>query len=149
MKQPEVFLFVSRNMGSGYANAYPKCSRLFLWWCERVVLPRSKAAFVKAVSSRSVVREETEGNRRIATVSRVAGRFVFSIRCEDTRCTDPMAKGRKPKFDMHAVFDGTPNLICKAFNDCTDECFRRGWDAMTSGENDNLRFIVPPEVYLR
>ena len=89
MKRREVFLFVSRNMGSGYGNAYPTGGRFFLWWCERIVLPLAQAAFVRAVESRSAIRADEDGVRKIETVSRVAGRYVYSVRCvPDKRCTD-------------------------------------------------------------
>lgn len=144
----EVFLFVSRNMGSGFANAYPKCSRLFSWWCESVLLPRAQADFVRAIEARSAVRTTADGVRRIEHISSVFNRYVCSMRVvPDTRCTDPAAKGRSPKFDMQIVFDGKPDLFCKAFDDCLAECRKRGWDAMEPGESETLRFLAPSEMY--
>ena len=144
----EVFLFVSRNMGSGYANAYPVCGPLFAQWCDRVLLPKARADFVHAVAAHSAVRTSDGGIQQIEHVTRAFGRYVWSMRrVPDTKCTDPLAAGRMPKFEMQVVFDGKPNLFCKAFNDCLVECRRRGWDTMEPGANTALRFEAPPELF--
>ena len=149
MKKREVFIFVSRNMeGAGYASAYPQCGRAFQWLCENVIIPSAKAAFMKAGASQSVIRTNLDEVRRTEHVALVAGRCVYSVQCvPDTNCTDPLAVGRSPKFEMQAIFDGKPNLFCKSFNDTIEECFNRGWATMSPGVQDRLRFEVPAEVY--
>jgi hypothetical protein len=139
----EVFVFVRRYMEGGYGNAYPVCTRWFLRWCDKVLVPRAKAEL-----KRIAEQDEEECGRRLEHVSIVAKRYVYSMKCPDTKSEDPLAVDRKPEFEMQVVFDGKPDVLCKAFDDCLDECRRRAWNTMVAGADPSLRFPAPAEMYL-
>lgn len=143
------YIFVERNMGSGYAFAYPRLSPLRGWFFRKFILP---------VASMELTRQEaTLRGYEELTAALVAGVAVYSERFKytvykrkimpDTACPDPRAEGRNPRFEMYVVFSGSPNVFSKQFNEFQEKCNQIAWQTLLPGERDELTVEVPEELY--
>jgi len=121
-----IYIFLERNMGNGYENAYPDIP---LWL-------RRYYSFII-------------GN----PVNRLSKRFKYLIyhREEiDEECPDPRSKGRSPKIEMNAIFprDFDENhLFSKIGNDLLEKCWTTAKEIQTRGANASLKIELPESWY--
>jgi hypothetical protein len=139
-------LFLERNMGNGYAHAYPPVNPVLSWWLRNRVLPRAQTTL------------ETDGHSvsldggvlpPYGTATTFVSRHftVYSLLIQpDTHCTD--LRARNPKFTLHAVFPSNLNFISGPFQAFLSQCRTVAWNTLQSGQVEALRVPIPDNLFL-
>ena len=121
MKIKYIYIFLERNMGNGYENAYPDVPS----WLRRFYL--------------FVIGNPT------APLSKRLKYLVFHREEIDNDCPDPRSKGRSPKIVMNALFPRSfdeRHLLSKAGNDLLDKCWKTAKEIRVRGANSSLKIEV-------
>lgn len=143
------YIFVERNMGTGYAFAFPRLSplrscffRTFIFSAADMELRREENILEKRGEYTSVL------NKGIAAYGTKFKHTVYKKKVmPDSLCPDPRAEGRNPRFEMYVVFPGFPNVFSKHFNEFQEKCNQIAWQIMRPGEHDELTVEIPAELY--
>ncbi len=141
-------LFLERNMGSGYAYAYPPLNRVLSWWLRTLVLPKARATLEKdgCLVNLGVGVESAEFPHEGTTSMFMGSGFaVYSLL---TWCPDPREKGRKSKFTLHSVFPVNLNFISGSFQTFLSQCCVIGLNTLQSGRVEALRIPIPDNLFL-
>lgn len=140
-------LFLERNMGSGYAHAYPPLNPVLFWWLHTMVLPRARAQLER--NGHPVDLDLGSSFPDKGMVSLYIGRrlVVHSLLAPDSCCDDPRA--RNPKFTLHAVFPRNLNFISGPFQAFLKKCRIIGWNIRKSGREDTLKVPIPDNLFLK
>lgn len=142
-------LFLERNMGSGYAHAYPPLNPVLAWWLKTWVLPKAKATLEKdgCLVNLSAVTESAELPHE-GTTSMFMG-HGFAVYSLLTWCPDPREPARKSKFTLHAVFPVNLSFISASFQTFLSHCRTVAWDTLQSGRVEALSIPIPDNLFLQ
>lgn len=134
------YLFVTRNMGNGYSEAYPNCSFLKNWIFDRFLKPLADRNLNQKVQNVSCI-----DSKKISDVCQWRKYYVLKYECPDTKCdSDPFSKGRCYFFKLYIILEGKPNVLPPTrFDNFIEKCINAGQDVFTPGANDNLKIPIP------
>lgn len=146
------YIYVERNMGSGYSTANAPCPFRKRWLFRHYLYPLAAAAFSKLIDrlgDDSVRKAETLRIGLQGDWSFWHGYYVSKYeRQPDERCNDPLAKGRNPRFTMYIVLEGGPQLdpFARLYK-FVSRCIATADEVMTPGINECLKIEIPAEFF--
>ena len=141
-------LFLERNMGSGYAYAYPPTNPILKLWC-KWCLHQAKKTLERDGHPASLGGDGASSKLPAkGTVSMFMNcRFVvYSLL---VHYPDPRERTRKTKFTLHCVFPRNLNFISGSFQAFLAKCRSIGWNTLQSGQMESLRIPIPDNLFLK
>ena len=150
MKIQYAYIFVERNMGSGYTMAYPPCSLFKSWIIRKYLCPLADKGYQEMLSNYQKNRTSDELKAEFCTGLRGKsslwhGYLVETVvRQPDEKCTDPLAKDRNPTFKMTILMEGNPQPFpLERLDAFIQNCINKAYEVMTPGMNDELKIEIP------
>ncbi len=154
MNKKYAYIFIKRNMGSGYEEAYPPCSFFKKWIFRKYLLKKAEDCFQEMLSinmkNKSVTELEDEFRKGLRGKSDFWHGFLFEMieRKPDEKCIDPLAERRCPTFKMTIIMEGKPQIFpIERFDNFIQKCFDKANEIMQPGVNDELKIEIPPEFF--
>ena len=138
------YIFVTRNMGNGYSEAYPDCSFLKNWVFDHFLKPLADKNLEQKPQKTSCADPE-----KISDVCQWHKYYVLKYECPDTECaSDPFSKGRCYFFKMYIILEGEPNVLpAMRFENFIKSCIKVGQGVFTPGANNNLKVPIPETFF--
>lgn len=147
----QAYIFVDRNMGNGYAFAYPPMSFWRAWMLQKFVIPESDKAMEDNENQLLAMKAKNEKSAFEDGVIVFAKKMGYTV-CKlkimpDFACADPKAKGRNPRFVMYVVISGFPDIISKSFNSFINDCRKIAFETFDAGVNPKFLIKVADSLY--